>query len=279
MRISPPRISPEALPAPRPPAGSPGADAFRQTSFLLGGEVEAILAGLNLEGSIASASSGARFRTPAVAGALLWWSQGWLCRLEALHAVQHGNYAVTFPLLERSFACLAACSALLANPETWTDWLADGMAAAPADHGFRVRTGAAPLAPVEGQAAMAQGLAAALAAPDFGAALVLAAGESGPDRLVATFGDRDFHVGLAELALGVLAVAGLEQLALVARESSPFAAAEAATVTATVTALERIQHRKDRCHARPLVDREDGARFAIWNWRRAPGGAPRRLLI
>ena len=44
MRVSPPRFTPTAMGAPRPPAGTPGADAHRQTGFVLGEEVD--IAGL-----------------------------------------------------------------------------------------------------------------------------------------------------------------------------------------------------------------------------------------
>jgi hypothetical protein len=278
MRIAPPRVTPEALPAPKPPAGSPGADAYRQTSFVLGGEVDAILAALNAEGAVAAASAGSRFRTVTMAGALLQWSQGWLCRLHALHAVQHGNYAAAFPLIDRAFEHIAACAALLREPAQWERWVDSGITAAPADHGTRIHLEPATK-PASEPGGEARSVAAALAKADFGVAIVLAGGESTPERLAATFGDRDFHLGLAELALGLVAAASLEQLALVTSDESPFAKPDGTSVVASVAALERLVQRPDRCRAELLTARSDGARFLLRQWRRAPGGAPRRLVL
>ena len=276
MRIAPPRVTPEALPAPKPPAGSPGADAYRQTSFVLGGEVDAILTALNAEGTVAAASAGARFRTVTIAGALLQWSQGWLCRLQALHALQHGNYAAAFPLIDRAFEHIAACAGLLREPAQWQRWVDSGITAAPADHGTRIHLEPATTFEPGGEA---RSVAAALAKADFGVAILLAAGESTPERLAATFGDRDFHLGLAELAIGLVAAASLEQLALATSDESPFARPDGTSVVVSVAALERLLQRSDRCRAELLGARSDGARFLVRQWRRAPGGAPRRLVL
>jgi len=62
MRVSPPRVTPQVEAAPRPSAGSPGADAHRQTGFVLGEEVDLVVNGLWIEGQVVDLSAGARFR-------------------------------------------------------------------------------------------------------------------------------------------------------------------------------------------------------------------------
>ena len=89
IRISPPKVFPIATGAGRPAADAGGSlDSHRQTSFVLDGDLAAVLDGLNLEGGVAAASTGAKSRTQAMVAALGLWSRSWLCRLEALHAVQ-----------------------------------------------------------------------------------------------------------------------------------------------------------------------------------------------
>ena len=100
MRVSPPKVFGEAVAAGKPPAGSAGAqDAYRQTGFVLGAEVDLVVSGLALEGQVADASSGAKFRTQVTASALGLWSRSWLSRLQALHALQWGNYTAAMPLV------------------------------------------------------------------------------------------------------------------------------------------------------------------------------------
>jgi hypothetical protein len=216
-RVSPPRIFPVATGAAKPPLTAPGADAYRQTTFVLGPEVEAVLHALNLEGSAAEAASGAKFRNQRTASALLMWSRSWLCRLQALHAVQWGNYAAAIPLVRSAADHLAAQLALLgADASEWQSWVDDdGIANAPADHAMEYRLHAFRSAetlarvPVLGAVYRA---ATDLSLPHFGAALLVAGSDSTPERVLATFGDRDFHLGLAEMVLGWLHMLAAEHL-------------------------------------------------------------------
>ena len=128
MRVAPPRVFPTATGAAKPPMDSGASvDAFRQTAFVLGADVELVLQGLNAEGALAEASSAAPFRTQMLAGAMGLWSRGWLAWLEALRAIQWGNYVAAIALIRVATDYLASQIAHLeTRAAEWDEWIADG---------------------------------------------------------------------------------------------------------------------------------------------------------
>jgi len=283
MRVSPPRVFPEAAGAPRPAAGSPGADAHRQAGFVLGNEVDSVLLGLELEGEVAAASAGSKFRTQPTASGLAMWSRSWLSRLEALHAVQCGNYTASFPLLRAAADYEAAGLALLdVSKEEWTEWLAEGgiglAAAAHATefklHAFR----SAETLAANPALADVYRIATDLSLPHFGATALLAASESTAERMAVTFGDRDFHLGLAEIALGLLLSLGTIRVAALAAHPAVFAPRQDDAFAKWLAGATKAIDRADRC--RVTAHDDDGERrHLIVNWRRTPSAAAKRMLL
>ncbi|MFN0145437.1 MAG: hypothetical protein ACKVT1_02920 [Dehalococcoidia bacterium] len=283
-RVSPPRIFPEAAPAGKPPAGSAGsADAYRQTGFVLGAEVEMAVEGLNIEGAIAQGSSGAKQRTQQMASALGLWSRAWLCRLEALHAVQWGNYTAAIPLIRSAADCQAAGLWLLqTDAAEWVEWLAQGGMALAAEehameyqlHAFRsaeVLAGHEILGPV-------YRTATDLSLPHFGTTLLLAGSDSTPERVLMTFADRDFHLGLAELVLGWLHQLAAAQVEACLAYEGVFGIPDPAGAQAFATRSRAAAATPSRCRVE-VVEREGMTRYLVQNWRRAPGAAPKRVLL
>lgn len=283
MRVSPPRVFPSATPAPRPPIGSPEADAHRQTSFILGGEVETILAGLTAEGQVAAASADAKHRTQPLAAALGVWSRAWLCRLEALHALQNGNYAAAFPLIRAAADCQAAEIALLeSDASEWREWIeGGGIAPTPAEHATEYRLHAfrsgETLARHQELGELYRAVSD-LALPHFGATLLLAASESTPERVLMTFGDRDFHLALAELGFGWLAGLALFQAESLLAHRHVFNLAAPVALEEAMTATRALLDRPDRCRMEAF-ERGGERRYLVREWRRTPGAVPRRLLL
>ena len=284
MRVSPPRISYEASRSPRPPAAEPGSDAHRQTGFVLGAEVETVLNALALEGDLAERLSGAKFRKLDIAAVLAFASRSWLSRLEALHAMEVGNYVSAFPLLRASADyCAAFCSMLGPSADEWTEWAASGgIARAPEQHALEYRLH--PFRSAE-ELARNQALArvyreaSALALPHFGATVLLTANDSDQDRLAVTFGDRDFHVGLAELVLGLLAALSREHFRALVDASERLNLAEALPgISGSLERIDSLIDRPDRCRLVPLeVDGRE--RTVIEGFRRAAGAAATRVLL
>ena len=283
VRVSPPRIFAQATHASRPPADAAGsADAHRQTGFVLGEETEHVLAGLTLESAVAAEAAGSRYRNLTVAAALATGSRGWLARLQALHAIEWGNYASAIPLIASAAEHETASASVLGNAaSSWQEWLAeDGLADLADERATEFALGrefvsdpSLPPLLLEVRAA-----ATTLAQPRAGAALLLTGGESGAGRLAITFGDRDFHVGLAEIGLGWLLALGVAktEVLLAAGTTLPLPGEEA---------MRRWSERAKPMIAAPRrcrVERIELAgveRYVVENWRRAPAGAVRRIVL
>ncbi|MEX2081074.1 MAG: hypothetical protein WEC33_05615, partial [Dehalococcoidia bacterium] len=257
FRVSPPRVFPVATRAARPPAAPPGpADAHRQTGFVLGPEADHVLALLNAEGRIAEVSSAASYRKQPLASSMLLWSRSWLARLQALHAVEWGNYAAAMPLI-RSAADYHASMlyALGAGQAEWESWLAQGgLALRPSEratefrlHAFR----AAEVLAAEPELGEVYRSATDLAMPHFGASLLLAGSESGPGKVAVTFGDRDFQLGLAEISLGWLLQLGALMVEHLAARPQTFAPDPAGAALDGAATARAFVERPDRCRITP----------------------------
>jgi hypothetical protein len=283
-RVSPPRISRVATRAPKPPAEAAGSsDAYRQTTFVLSSEVECVLDGLNLEGSVAEASSGAKFRTQKMVAALGLWSRAWLSRLEALHALEWGNY-VAAVALARAAADYQASSlyVLRTDAAEWREWLeGGGIAQAPDQHATEFRLHAFRAAEVLAAHEILGPVYRTtmdLSLSHFGSTLLVAGNESAPDRVLMTFGDRDFHMGLAELNLGWLAQLGVAQVDALVEFEGVFAITDRPRVDAWRAQAANLVEGRDRCRVE-TIERDGEKRYLVHNWRREPRSAPKRLLL
>lgn len=263
--------------------GTPAADAYRQLSFVLGAEVALALEGLAAEGQVAEASADARHRTLVLAAALGQWSRGWLSRQQALHAVQWGNYAAALPLIRAAADYLAAEVALLrSGAREWQEWLeGGGIGQAPAEHAAEFRLHAFRSA--ESLAALPElgavyRAATDLALPHFGATLLLAGNDSTPERVLMTFGDRDFHLGLAELTMGFLVTLGALQCDVLREFGGVFNVADAGELERVSTRGREAAGRRERCRVEQ-IERDGEVRYLVSNWRRQAGGAPKRVLL
>lgn len=283
-RVSPPRVFPSATRAAKPPMQAEGAaDAYRQLGFVLGADVDLVLQGLELEAAIANASSGAKFRSQGMVAVVSQWSRSWLTRLQALHAVDWGNYTAALPLARAAADYSAASIAMLNAPAEWEEWIA-GRAVLPAHedhataidlHGFR----SAETLAVNPALGLIYRVASDLSLPHFGATLLVTAAESSPERTMVTFGDRDFHFAMAELCLGWLSELSSVQLsAALEQPGRALAVADEAALRAYAGAVAKSLARADRCRVE-IVERDGESRYLINNWRRAQGAAPKRILL
>ncbi len=282
FRVSPPSIHPEAERSSRPPAGSAGSvDAHRQMTFVLGETVDLVLDGLRLESAVAKEAGGSRYRNVAVAALLATGSRSWSARLEALHAIESGAYAAAVPLVASAADHETACVALLADgAAAWQDLFdADGVSDMPEAHATQLSFGEPPReAELPQLLANVRDATQALAMPSPGATLLLTGGESGPGRLAVTFADRDFHMALAELTSGWLLALGIAkvELLLEAGDVLPVPDPEALTRWTSATRRELEEPRRCRIERRDIGGAE---RFVVENWRRAPTGAVRRIVL
>lgn len=284
MRVSPPRVFPFATGASKPPAEAAGsADAYRQTSFVLADEVDCVVAGLNLEGTAAAATAGSKFRSQVTASAMGLWSRSWLSRLQALHAIQWGNYGPAVALVRSSVDFQAGMLYVLqTGAAEWQEWLDAGSISISAEehatefrlHAFR----AAEIMAVHPVLGPIYRVAMDLSLPHFGSTLLLAGSGSAPDHIEMTFGDRDFHVGLAELTFGWLLELGRAELAGIAEHPSAFGQADAEAAASWSATCEKLVQRADRCRVE-ITEVAGERRYLVHNWRREPRSASRRVLL
>lgn len=284
VRVSPPRIFPRATRAAKPPIDAAGsADAYRQTGFVLDAAVELVLGGLNLEGAVAEASSGAKYRNHVTAAALGLWSRSWLARLEALHAIEWGNYVAAISLV-RSATDYAASELYVLGQDAaeWKEWLDQGgIALAPEQHAMEYRLHAFRAAEVLAAHEILGPIYRAamdLSMPHFGSTLLVAANDSTPERVLMTFGDRDFHLGLAEIVLGWLLLLSVAELEAAQAHPEAFAALDAQKLGPFLAAARAAAVNPEWCRVEPI---EIGfeKRFLVQNWRRHPGAAQKRILM
>ena len=264
-------------------AAAGSVDAFRQCTFVLGAETDLLLDALNAESELAEGVTGAKFRNQVVASSLALWSRSWLTRLQALHAVEWGNYAAALPLVRAAADYQAAQLALLrASAQEWNEWLdSGGLQLAPEQHATEFRLHAFRSA--ETMAAHeilgpVYRTATDLSLPHFGATLLVAGMESDPSRIAVTFGDRDFHIGWAELILTHLLLLAVAELEAVLEFDTVFGIASAEAVRTRITALRSAATRRDRCSI-AITEIAGEQRYLISNWRRNPAGAPVRILL
>lgn len=284
FRVSPPRVFSQATRAAKPPIDAAGsADAYRQTTFVLGEEVELVLEGLRLEGALAEASSGAKFRKQTTASAMALWSRGWLSRLEALHALEWGNYNAAVTLIRAAADYQAAMLYLLrTDAAEWQEWLdAGGIQLAPVEHATEFRLHAFRAAEVLAAHEVlgpVYRVTTDLSLSHFGSTLLFAGADSDPSRVAITFGDRDFHVGLAEIHLGWLLELASSLLRDISEFESAFARADEESMTRWLERASRECERRDRCRVE-TVERDGMKRYLVHNWRREPRSAAKKLLL
>ncbi len=284
-RVSPPTIFPQATRASKPPDDAAGsADAYRQTTFVLNDEVEAVLEGLRLEAAIAEASSGSKFRNQTTAAILSYWSRSWLDRLQVLHSLEWGNYGVGLSLLMVGAEHAAGTVGMVrSDASTWREWLEAGgihlspeeraTVFEPSEFSFQDAVGHHP--------PLVQMIFALtmLTGPDPATTALLTAADSDAERTAVTFGDRDFHLALAEIGLGMLLRLSAIHLELAGPENSEGRIAPAPDkVAGWASWKDKLLARPDRC-AIQLRSTEDDIGLTITNWRRRPGNAPRKLLL
>lgn len=287
-RVAPPRVSAGVSGAPRPPMNAEGsADAFRQLTFVLGPELELVLEGLALESGIAAASTGAKLRNQTLAALLGHWSRAWLHRMQALHALQWGNYTAAMPLIASAAVLLDLERRLVATSAAeWREWLATApMALAPEDHAseLRLHPPGLPQPDIAGldrsdRLGLIISASGALARVDFGSTLLFAGHGSDSARVAIAFGERDFHLGLAELEMGWLIELSAIQVALARNWTAVLAAVDGAGADRFAAGAAAALARAERCRIE-AAERGGRRRWLLHNWRARPGGAPRRLLL
>lgn len=284
-RMSAP-ILPERWDLPGRPEGAPVTvqDAYRQTQFLLGGDLRLLGEGMNLQLQIVRDSSPSRYRTHALAAALMPWSRAFLALSDAVALTLHGSYASCPPLVRTACEGVAAAAQLSGEElPTFQAWLAQAFRPDETHKAVAIGMGqffaGSPIA-TDPRLSVIYRAASELARPHLGASLVLTAADSNAQRLAVTFADQSFHLGWAQLIVGWLIGVCEAQLRLVTGTSTVFHITKetAAAVQAWVTRAGAALDDPVRCRMEP-VSQDSEPRWLLVNVRRHPGAAPRKLLL
>lgn len=278
LRIGPLQVAGGYELPPRPPGPAAAQDAYRQTFFLLGEELEAFRQGMALQSEAASAV--ARARTPEAAVILGLWSRCFFCLADACRLMLWGSYPSCPPLVRTACDMVAAQRGLLSSGfQEWRAWLESW----PAQDRERAALGLEmgryrASASIAGEARLASvyRAVAELSQPHFGATLLQVGPEVALDHLPVAFADCAFHLGWAELVLGwLLRLCHLQAETVASANLAPLPQGTAEAVARLGDAVEAALSRPDRCQ---LTEEPDG-RFLLVNFRRKAGGHPRRLVL
>ncbi|TMB67403.1 MAG: hypothetical protein E6J43_08660 [Chloroflexi bacterium] len=266
-----------ALPS-RPSAAQPAMqDAFRQTQFLLSGELELFEKMMNLQLQIVAANS--RLRTVEASALFSFWSRAFAHEADACTLMTLGSYSAAPPLVRAACDCVAAQRSLIGDGfKEYRDWLETAVrqdrehTAMAIDLG-RFRAGSA-LAEDERLGSVYR-LVSDLSMPHLGATVLQVASDSNLQKMTVAFGETLFHLGWAELISGWLLLLVDIQLTIVI-STGVFAVDHSilAVYQSYSREVNSILASRRRCY----VEEVDG-RYLFQNYRRTASGSPKRLLL
>ena len=270
----------------KPDASAPAIvqDAYRQATFLLGDDLRLFEEGMNLQLRIVQDASASAFRKHPYAGLVGLWSRAFVALSDACLLMMRGSYGSCAPLARAACEYVAAQQQLhSAEMELFLDWLAGHLMPNEAHKAFEFGLGhyfAGETLAADERLRSVYRPASELGRPNFGATLLAVGPESNHQRLALTFADAAFHFGWAELTLGWLLALNERQLAVAVHAKGVFPIHED-THRAYADLARRTEQalcRPDRCCVEDVAD-GDHRRLLVYNFRRAPGGAPKKVLL
>jgi hypothetical protein len=289
QQLPPQRVSgikgPDAyVPPSRPPesAGEQIQDAYRQTRFVLGGDLDLLHDLMTLQ--LGLVKDAYQTRTHAAAAILGLWSRSYTYISDAALLVTRGSYASVLPLVRTACECIAASEGLCADEMSMHhEWLAHTLKPDERFKAFEFHLGryfAQSVVIDDPLLSSVYRPAADLARPAFGATLLQTGPESNNVRVAITFADASFHLGWAEITLGWLLALAARQLQVIveARDILPVSDERRQRYEALRKQADSALARGDRCRIEEVEDRGD-RRYLVHNFRRTAGGAAKKILL
>ena len=289
QRIS--RIRPPAqyvLPA-RPPesAGEAALDAFRQTRFVLGNDVDLFAETMDLQLALvhdANPATSSQYRTRELAAISALWSRAYAALADAMLLVARGSFPSTLPLVRATCELIAAEEGLRSGEmDQHHEWLDNTLRPDKTHNAFEFHLGRYFAGGVLFSDEVLRSVyrpAGDLARPAFGASLLLVGPESSSTRIAVNFADSSFHLGWAEITLGWLLALSARQIRVIVDAEGIFPVSEARR-KAYETLQRRVDEalgRRDRCRIEEVVEGYD-RRYLVHNFRRSSGASPKRILL
>ncbi len=207
--MSPGIKGPEAYAPPsKPPesAGEQAQDAYRQTRFVLGGDLDLLHDLMTLQ--LGLVKDAYQTRTPEAAAILGLWSRTYTYVSDAALLASRGSYVSVLPLARTACECIAATEGLRAGEMSMHhEWLTNTLTPNEQFKAFEFQLGryfAQEVVVKDDVLRAVYRPAADLGRPAFGATLLQTGPESNNVRLAIAFADASFHLGWAEITLGWL---------------------------------------------------------------------------
>ena len=276
---------PEAwTPPSKPPesAGEQVLDAYRQTRFVLGADLDLLHDLMDLQ--LKLVKDAYQTRTHAAAAILALWSRSYTYVSDAALLASRGSYASVLPLVRTACECIAATEGLRAGEMSMHhEWLENTLMPNERFKAFEFQLGRYFAQEVVVNDVVLRSVyrpAADLGRPAFGATLLQTAPESNNVRLAIAFADASFHLGWAEIALGWLLALASRQLLVIVEASDVFPVSDdrLQRFKALQKQAEATLARTDRCRIEEVEDRGD-RRYLVHNFRRAASASPKKVLL
>ena len=276
---------PEAYAPPsRPPesAGEQAQDAYRQTRFVLGEDLDLLHDVMDLH--LGLVKDAYQTRTAEAAAILALWSRTYTYVSDAALLVSRGSYTSVMPLVRTACECVAATEGLRAGEMSMHhEWLSNTLTPNEQFKAFEFQLGRYFAQEVVVKDEVLRAVyrpAADLGRPAFGATLLQTGPESNNIRLAIAFADASFHLGWAEITLGWLLALAARQLQVIieATDIFPVSDERLQRYEALRKQVDTALARNDRCRIEEVADRGD-RRYLVHNFRRAPSASPKKVLL
>jgi hypothetical protein len=276
---------PEAYAPPsKPPesAGENAQDAYRQTRFVLGEDLDLLHDLMDLQ--LGLVKDAYQTRTPEAAAILGLWSRSYTYVSDAALLLTRGSYASVLPLARAACECIAATEGLrLGEMSMHHEWLSNTLTPNEQFKAFEFQLGryfAQEVVVGDDVLRAVYRPAADLGRPAFGATLLQTGPESNNIRLAISFADASFHLGWAEITLGWLLALATRQLQVVieATEIFPISDERRQRYESLRKQTSATLDRADRCRIEEVEDRGD-RRYLVHNFRRAASASPKKILL
>ena len=273
-----------ALPKPAKDAPQQSQDAHRQTQFLLGDDLRLIAEGMTLQLRVVRDASPSSFRNHPYAALMGLWSRTYLALADGCQLAMQGSYPSCPALVRAACELIAAQHQLQASEmELFLEWLVGSLVPNEEHKATDIGLGhyfAGEALAADERLRLVYRPASELGRPNFGATLLEVGPESNNRRLALGFGERLFHLGWAEIVFGWLLALCERQLAVAvhAKEIFPIHEETHRSYADYARSVEQALAKPGRCRIDEISDQGE-RRFLVENFRRAPSGEAKRVLL
>lgn len=286
QRISPIKSPDAYAPPSRPPESAGGVvqDAYRQSRFVLGTEIDLLTDLMQLQVDLVKDAYPSQYRTHALAAIIGLWSRAYTHLSDGLLLATRGSYMSVLPLVRTACELIAAQDALRRGEMAQHhEWLAATLKPDETFKAFEFQLGRYFAQEVVVDDPVLRAVyrpAADLARPAFGATLLQVAPESNNIRVAIGFADASFHLGWAEVTLGWLLALASRQLQVIVEAEGIFPVSEARRQAYEKYArqVDEALARDDRCRIEE-VEHQGDHRYLVHAFRRAASASPKKVLL